>query len=857
MNADCEQIRALLGEDGPAALRDLPDAQEHVAGCDGCFELLEELQGLDADLAELPAPTLDSELRQRLIWSAKSAPAAELPRPPRLRRTRAIVAVLRARPGRTVSGLVAALLLFGLFPLFVMSRMGAMAPPMSQSESTVDRFVALTLPEAPDDSVAQFGSRDAPAPPPSRDAVEGSAQRRERLQDDVDSNGLLAIISSPGFDSGGVELGPAIADLLSDADPPPTGAPGGLSAQVGVALSGRHLQPAGDAAYAVEVPTEGHDRGEDEKQDKTEEEGEDGLGWLDEDDRDVDLPALDFRTTDDGKAKRGEKAPVEQALGPVRTPAASEWIADNETTEDVHFQSSSGYWENTYVPGDPTLRRLHRRLGEADRSVLGVRGAEELLLDAASRQYSQPFDAPTDSALAVYVHGDRRGVQEGTRMRVQVGIQATERASGRRSAMNVGVVLDLRGELDDDDAAAVRALLEALSDARDPGDSMSLTVAGRPGGMVLPPGEFRYGPVTLALEDLLGDRTGADDGQPTLDLPSAFQVATRSVQAVDDPSQALGSSLVLLVTADRLVGQAARLQRLAHDSAVAGVPTSVVGVGDALDMQRLEAVALAGQGNRRLLASPAEARPLVDRELTAVSHVVARAVRLRIKLAPGVKLVRVLGSDRLNARRSDRVREAERSIDVRLSKNLGIDADRGEDEEGIQIVVPTWYSGDAHVVLLDVVVPGPGPVLEATVRYKDLVHLRNGVARSGLQVSRDPRPPGPLEHNVTRNVLAFELSEALAEASALLSQERGPEATARLREFAALVRDLQRQAPAVYDDPEVHADLAMLDEYAALIEQGGVGTIGTAAAPATEYLRDSLHYAARNKANPALHRALK
>jgi hypothetical protein len=62
--------------------------------------------------------------------------------------------------------------------------------------------------------------------------------------------------------------------------------------------------------------------------------------------------------------------------------------------------------------------------------------------------------------------------------------------------------------------------------------------------------------------------------------------------------------------------------------------------------------------------------------------VVARAVRLRIRLAPGVQLVSVLGARRLDELHAEQVRTAEQRIDQRVSRALGIAADRGEDEEG-------------------------------------------------------------------------------------------------------------------------------------------------------------------------------
>ena len=40
------------------------------------------------------------------------------------------------------------------------------------------------------------------------------------------------------------------------------------------------------------------------------------------------------------------------------------------------------------------------------------------------------------------------------------------------------------------------------------------------------------------------------------------------------------------------------------------------------------------------------------------------------------------------------------------------------------------------------------PIADVTVRYKDLVYLRNSVARANLTLGRDTDPPGPLERNV-------------------------------------------------------------------------------------------------------------
>ena len=411
------------------------------------------------------------------------------------------------------------------------------------------------------------------------------------------------------------------------------------------------------------------------------------------------------------------------------------FLEQREQIDNLRFRDPRGYWANTYLPGDPKARFLAMRLRNAHQVVAP---------HMAARPIVQPFDAPRRGALSLTLHADHRGISEPSRLLVQVGLQATESHGRRRPPMNVGIVLDAKPN----DLAAARALIDSLQRAKALGDRFRLILPGK--GQIVPPESFRHGALSVALDEI--DRSG-DLG----DLTGALRLAMEQVHAGDDPTMPLGTSLVLVVTPRKLGDELDSLSRLAHRSAVGGVPVSVIGVGASVDRSELERLALAGQGRRYFLEQAADANTIVERELAASSRVVARALRLRIKLADGVKLVDVIGSVSLNERQAERVREAEKSIDLRLSRNLGIEADRGEDEDGIQIVIPSFYAGDAHTILLDVVAARPGPIAEVTVRYKDLAELRNTVARASLALPRstsidiDNINRGPLETNVLKS----------------------------------------------------------------------------------------------------------
>ncbi len=504
--------------------------------------------------------------------------------------------------------------------------------------------------------------------------------------------------------------------------------------------------------------------------------------------------------------------------------------------EGIEFRPARGYWANNYLPGDSLLRLLSARLGDGTPPA-NVPAAR---LHRAAHRPSQPFDPPRDAALAVYVHADRPSLNGRTRLLVQVGLQAAAAAGSRRPPRNVALVLDLRGDLPQNAAVGMRALVDAFEQAREPGDQFHLLVAGRPGGLLVEPQNFRHGVLFVTLGGVLGDGWTSDS--PTLGLGEALAASRRQLSGAVDSEGPLGSSAIVLITSQPLGSLAPELNDLAHKSAIGGVPVSAIAVGSLIDPAELKALALAGQGSLRLLAAPAEAADVASQELVALSRVVARAVRLRIRLAPAVQLVDVIGSEWLDEKRAERVRQAERSIDSRTSRDLGIASNRGRDEDGIQIVIPNFYAGDGHVVLLDVVAGGPGPIADVQVRYKDLVNLRNGVSRASLDVGCEERRAGPLERNVLKNLLAVELAATLERAGRALASGDLGGAVELLRDARELLGGLPLVLDELASDPDLGEDTAMLEAYVSSLSAAGPADLA--------YLTDSLRYAARLKVLP-------
>jgi hypothetical protein len=849
----CRGVRRTLTTEGREALRDDPAAQQHLADCPDCQAFLEAQAELEALLFELPVMDAPDELVQRVLLAVEREGAAN----PGSAAGNAIVASpwwrklflsVRAwapalagyRPALALGATIAIAAVVGLSLLQTRNHV---PEPASMEDSEA---LPSPTPELREEARGKFRSRGyvGGSDASGRGAPSDGSLPEAPLQADapeeiqVLEKSLGSVFSSylPAPDSerrGSREADGSRQEVAKphSAEPmsvePEVEGQDGASRRAGLFSAPviEELRPVGgeldDLVTAEYIPKDARRRN----------------------DQDLDGgPRIQEEPKEEQPAKKdldtgfGDQAGSADLLSEdLISQEAHDFLAERDRVEGLDFLDADGYWANTYVPGDAVFRLLQARLAGAP-----------LKVHEGARQTPQPFDPPANAALAVYLQADRAGVDGETRTLLQVGLQSTERRSGRRPALNLALVLDLTGDLTGDlateDAAALRSLVMALGDHRDVEDRFHLVVAGRPGAVLVEPEGFRHGRLLVTLDQLFGVGGGL---AATLSLEEALATAVETLSREDDPNAPLGSSVVLLATPRTLGGETAAIAALAHRSAVEGVLVSAIGVGDGVDRAELDRVVLAGQGSRRLMTTGGEAADLVERELASASRAVARAVRVRIRLAPGVKLVDVVGSRRLDALQAEEVREAEQGVDLQLARRMSIEADRGEDEEGIQIVIPSFYSGDAHVILLDVVVPGPGPIADVTLRYKDLVYLRNGVSRDQLSLPRGREAAGPLQLNVLENLLAYRLFETLEGAGGLVAAGQAEAARQRLAAFAGLLRGLRAEIPGLAQDRDLAGDLALLEGYQALLDPAT-----GASAPDLRTLVDSLRLAARLKILP-------
>jgi hypothetical protein len=855
MNSKCKNIQIVLAESGPSAFRDDASAQQHLVNCEDCYSVLTALSELDAALPELPVHDVSDARVDALLARVRGLP---LPKSDALSGLERFDQRLRAAARRASEwyarfvaspAAVATLSAACVAVVVLMVNLEAIvyqdsAPSYSDPPSA--QVVGNYAGRFRSESETELKKRNMPAqreiPVPELN-LEGVEQLRA-LGYMVDSDEVAAVKGSnkekQKAASAGKSTGEAYitrgAVLGSVAESETPEIPGPNMEEIVIAGETSSLRDAPVSSTSFSAADLQALRIQ-EIDDLSDVSSSQALRIRDIADLSKFTPSRliedDFKADEAASQKREDlsPAPPESSSMEDRLKRVKRGWAGNEAVDSLggdarlagfRFQPASGYWSNAYVPGDPAVRLLESRLNAADREILQASTSTRLRLHDRARQVQQPFDAPTGSAMEVFLHSDRSALEGGERLTLQVGLQGARRQGGARPPMNIGIVLDLRGEISAETATQMRAVVDAFRLAREVGDQFSLRVAGRDCSGV-ESDRFEYGPLSVAMENCFGAKAAPGQGEAVV---AALKSSTQGVRVSDDPDAPLGSSMVLLVTSQSLASDLAALEAIGHESAVAGVPISVAGIGSGVVLGEIDRLILAGQGNRRLVTTSDEARKAVDRELSALSRAVARALRLRIRLAPGVQLIRILDASRLDAEGEERVREAEQSIDLRMANDLGIEADRGEDEDGIQIVIPSFYAGSSHAILLDVVAKEPGPIADVTLRYKDLVYQRNGVARANLNLGGEARTVGPLERNVLKNVMTVRLSSALKSAGDALGAGRVDDAVRALDEQRALLMRLRASQAAFHNDAELATDLDLLDEYLSLLNGEAVGLEG-------------------------------
>lgn len=494
------------------------------------------------------------------------------------------------------------------------------------------------------------------------------------------------------------------------------------------------------------------------------------------------------------------------------------------------------YLSNSYIGGSGARDRIEKLI----RNGVLIDG-KRVKLEAFPLSYAQAFPIPTRTALNLIADTERgKIVREGDHTYLQVGLQAIQGEAPRRPPLNVVLVIDCSGSMGQEGKleAAKAAAIQLVERLR--GNDILSVVTFDDNARILWPAR-KVGDTARLKREIAalapGSGTNIYDG-----LKSSYAQAQRYAGRE-------GVNRVILLSDGEVtsgVTDPVEFQRLAAAQVDREIQTTTVGMGVDFNEELMLAIAREGKGNYHFIKDGADTQTVFAKELEELTHVVARAVKLRVRLADGVGLVRALGATTLDEAQTRQVKAEEKKIDRKVYEELGIAANRQkeEDEPGIKLLIPNFYRGDHHLVMLEVAIPpghGTRRVADVFLKYKDLVARANREANATVDVEYTPDRAAmiaSIDRNVKKNLLGFQTGEALTEAASLISQGRVAEAARKIDERMVVLGVAARE----WRDRDLDRDGALLDRYktvlARLRERPQL-----AGAEFGQYLKKSLTYA--------------
>jgi Ca-activated chloride channel family protein len=490
----------------------------------------------------------------------------------------------------------------------------------------------------------------------------------------------------------------------------------------------------------------------------------------------------------------------------------------------------------TYLGGEGATDRLVKLINDG----VTIDG-KQVKLEAFTHRYAQAFPIPTTTALGLSAETERaRLLTRGGKTYLQVGIQAAQREAPRRPPLNVCLVVDRSGSMNEE--GKIKYAYKAASEVVDrlqPTDTISVVAYDDTAHVLV-----RATKVTDK-EALHRALEGLSPGGST-DIYSGLELGYREVtRGLDHESLheviLISDGMVTRGTSD--LGAFARLASRAFSD---DIQTTAIGMGLDYDEDLMMTVAREGKGNYHFVKDAASIQDILHEELDQLTHVVAKALRLRIRLADGVSALRVLGSAEMDEDAVAIAKATEKAIDDRVYRDLGIRPDRRhtDDEPGLKMLIPQFAMGDSHVVMVEIEVPpgrGTRKVADVYLKYKDIVFPANReaqVAASIQYTDSDDAMVASIRQSVKKNVLGFQTGEVLQRAAARLDRGEAGEAARLIDEQMVVLGVAARE----WKDPDLDRDGKLLAAYRDVIS--GVGTRYAYDPDLDEYLGRSLTYSA-------------
>lgn len=446
----------------------------------------------------------------------------------------------------------------------------------------------------------------------------------------------------------------------------------------------------------------------------------------------------------------------------------------------------NGRFATTYRPGGGHLAAFESAVA---RGVVPA-GEREVVSDLGAR-YAATVEPPKGKALAIRTDIERSKLAPtGGTTHLRLTLQSTKTAPSGRPHLSVHLVLDLSGSMRGESVQRAREAASALVDKLAATDDFSLVTFSSDADV-----KVSDGPVGPRRESIKQTIAGLAEGGGT-NIGRGLELGYAQARSKGIPEDAV--RVVLLLSDGRAnagITNRDQLARMALDAFQQGIQTSSFGLGADYDGELMSLIARDGAGGYYYLRDPEQISPALATELDKRLDPVATAVEVRVRLRPGVDLLKVYGSRRLSESEAARVRAVEVAADQQSQKRDGIQKDREDDAKGgMRFFIPAFAKDDSHAILLKVRVPagtGKRELALVELKLKDRIAKKNVIEEVPVSVAfaeSDAESAASSDASVARTVQGFSAGEALAEAATLISRGDRNGATALLTEREGILR---------------------------------------------------------------------
>jgi len=447
----------------------------------------------------------------------------------------------------------------------------------------------------------------------------------------------------------------------------------------------------------------------------------------------------------------------------------------------------NGRFATTYRPGAGHLAAFEAAVA---RGIIPT-DEREIVGDVGAR-YAPTFTVPAGKALHLQADYERGELPpSGGKVHVRVSLRSTDQVATERPQLAVHLVLDVSGSMRGAPIQQARSAAKAMVDRLAPTDLFSLTTFSTDANVAVKQG--LVGPRKQKIQSTID---GIDVGGGT-NIGAGLGLSYKEAAAPNIPKDVV--NVVFLLSDGRAnsgITNRSALSKLALDAFQEGVQTSSFGLGADYDGELMSSIADDGAGGYYYLRDPEQIAPALATELDKRLDPVATAVELRVRLKPGVDLMRVYGSRRLSAEEASRVRAIEVAADQQAEVRDGIKSDRKDDNKGgMRFFIPAFTRADSHSILLELRVAagvGAKAIAQVELKYKDRVTKKNVVDEFPLKTkyaNSDAASAKSVDQSVLRTVQGFAAGETLAQAAGLIARGNRARAVSLLSEREGILRE--------------------------------------------------------------------